>query len=535
LGSIPAGETRRISIVVQSEASGDMYFRARLTSSNDMNPGNDERSVSVQFAPSVDVALQVDDYDTEGMVGDALRSRFTVSASGVTAGEQVVFRGRFAASLIQSVTADAGTCTIRENVPICRLGTVLVGEPRQVTVIYSPTTAEYLEHSVWVTSLHDDVPYNEQGRFGLHVSPRHGLTLYTDDYWSRATIGESFTRTAQVRTTGPQPLENTTVRIDFDAGTEIISITAAAGVCTPMRDVRAWKCLLPLLDADSTSPIQIVARTTAVGRHSIGLKASSPDNDYPAAGRAWMTIDTSHPFDMQIHRPYVNAYAHLDHTFDVGAQSNSLNDETKVRVRIAIPDGIVIKSAVPSRSSCTISGNTITCAFGTVRGPEGGVVVRVTVHSAVAGQFTGTATVLSANDADPANNTIAFPINVASNLDAAVEAPDSRAMVEGRVYTLRASVRSGPERLPNPILSLWPLPDQVAVESAEMPEGPCEIRDGVYCYLDPIPRESATAVTFRIRALEAGSAVLRFRVSVRDDHNSANDYAYTGLNIDPAP
>jgi hypothetical protein len=539
LGAIPAGETRQVSIVVQSDAVSQGWIRAELSSSNDMVPNNNTAYKEVVFQPRVDVSITADNAWSEGLVGATLTSKFTVSATGLDPGEQVVVRGGFQYSVIKSVTADAGSCAITNGVPICNLGTVPVGQPRHITIKHSPTSAGDLQHQVWIRTLYDDQRGDERVYLYSNVHPRHAPRVYWDEYDRQVTIDEPVTLTANVSNTGSEPLEDTTIRLDFDpALVQVTSVTTPVGQCAPGPASDSWSCHVPLLGGEATAPIVVVAQGSALGSQQLVLQASSPNNDYPADSTASRIVDVLNPHDMYIAETHVEAYDHRDSIIYVTARSAALNDETNVGVTVRIPAGITVVAATPTvgAGSCTIDAGTVTCTFSTIHGPTGQAEVLIDMRSDVVGDFTATATVASTNDAVAANNKVTFPIRVRANIDASISAPASRVMVKDRPYTVKMQLRSASQPIPKSLLWVSRNSNRFAIEAVETEQGSCEgSADRFYCNLRGLPASSSAAVTVRLRTLTTGEDALRFRLWLTGDIDSQNDYVDTLLTIQPAP
>jgi hypothetical protein len=495
-----------------------------------MRSKNNRKSAYLELPPRVDVSISGEDQSPEGLVDEQLTSIFTISASGLAPAEEVIFRSDYGSAVIQSVTADSGTCIVKKLGPVCTLATVPAGQSRQVTVTWSSPVAGSFHYEAWVTASNDDVPFNE--RFSIHpyIMARHALDLYGGVGYP-TTAGEPVALTFYVQSTGLQPLEDTTVRLDFDIGLQVLSVTAADGSCNPVPDAAAWTCALPLLGAETSSPIEIVAQADNVGLYAIRATGSSPNNDNGFDPTIEMSIHALHAFDMQVSSPdVVLGYDHRDAFFFVTVSSNSLHDEKNVRLRIALPDAIIIQRAT-ANAGCTISGSVATCTFGTIPYATGFAAAQLWVRSNVVGRFNGTATVFSWNDGDPTNNRAKISFDIKPNIDVSVKPPASRTVVANEAFTIPVRVRSATKPLTGATLEIRSrLANMTSVKTTH---GSCQVlfETLARCSIDALPANSIETVYVRALPTQKGNGELRFEVSTPGDVDYSNNSATTSLTI----
>jgi hypothetical protein len=536
LGSMPPGTVRKIRVVVRGEQVDKGIVYAQLSARNDMRERNDRKGADINLAPRVDVSLTSDEEFQDALVAEWLTKTFTVSVTGSVPGENVVFRSDFGGALIQSATADGANCFIKAMGPVCNLGTVPAGQSRNVTVTYAEESAGGFEYRTWVTALEDNVPNNESFYFTASFSPRHALELY-QGLAPQSTVGEPVTMSAWVAVYGPQPLEDTTVRLDFDPSLPVLSVSADAGQCRAIPNSAAWACDLPVIDEAHGSSIEFVTQPAEPGSYAIRVTASSPNNDNPADPTIEMTLLARPRFDMRAYAGEAYLYDHRDGSFYVHAYSNSLNDETNVRLNVTLPEAIVINSATPKSGTCTLTANTASCSLGRIRGPLGAGWVELKVRSNDVGEYKGTVTVLAANDSDATNNKATLSVSVLENIDASVNLPANRTVVEGETFTVPVRIRIASQGISEATLEIDTSRRLVEIKSVQTTQGSCQAFFGTSarCTIGALPANSVTTLYVRALAKQQGSDDLRFRLSTPGDVEYSNNYGSTSLTIEAPP
>ena len=215
--------------------------------------------------------------------------------------------------------------------------------------------------------------------------------------------------------------------------------------------------------------------------------------------------------------------------YTVTATNNGPSDALAVTLVDSLPSGVSYVSAVPSIGSCSESGGTITCVFGTIAaGASESVVIAVTVPSDTAAgtTLTNDATVTSATtDPDASDNSISEDTTVNTNADLSItkiDSVDPANAGDPLTYTVTVT-NNGPSDALS-VAAVDTLPVGVAYVSATATQGSCV--------------EAGLVVTCTIGTVATGASVtatvnVTIDADVADGSTLTNNAVVSSATTDP--
>jgi hypothetical protein len=212
--------------------------------------------------------------------------------------------------------------------------------------------------------------------------------------------------------------------------------------------------------------------------------------------------------------------------FVVRSAGNSQALDAALIVTLPNNAAFTLESASSSLGSCSVSGLTATCSFGTMA-VDASANISVIARSTAPASFTVQARASATNDRVTSNNNRQLSVSIRSGVDAAVALSTSSAEVALgspiEAYADVSSLRALPLR--NAILSLNL---NQAVTSATMPGATCTTNaSSVSCTIADLPGGSTRRLTVQATTQVAGSLFASASISVVGDGDLTNNNAST--------
>ena len=212
--------------------------------------------------------------------------------------------------------------------------------------------------------------------------------------------------------------------------------------------------------------------------------------------------------------------------FVVRSTGNTAAQDAALTITLPNNAAFSIDSATSSLGSCSVSGLTATCSFGTMD-IDASANVTVIARSTSAAVFSVQARASAANDRLTSNNNRQLQVSIRSGVDAAITLSTSAAEVALgapiEAYVDVSSRRSLPLR--NAVLSLNL---NQAVTSAIMPGATCTTNaTSVSCTIADLPAGTTRRLTVQSTTQMAGSLFASASISVLGDGDLTNNNAST--------
>ncbi|MCC6317393.1 MAG: DUF11 domain-containing protein, partial [Gemmatimonadaceae bacterium] len=222
-------------------------------------------------------------------------------------------------------------------------------------------------------------------------------------------------------TTGP-----TTVTDLLPAGLAFVSATGPGWSCSAAGQQVTCTHAGVIAPATSTA-ITLTVAVSAPAAPAVTNSASVTTPGDGNAGNNTSTVTTnvnSSPLDLAVTKTPASAFtAGRNASYQIAIANLSSRPTTStVSVNDVLPAGLTFVSAAGTGFTCSATGQTVSCTYSPVLAP--GQVVSLTLTVAVdpnlAGTVSNTATISTAGDSNPSNNSSTTSVNVGSALDLAL-------------------------------------------------------------------------------------------------------------------
>jgi len=535
LGTLPAGSSARITIVVAATAAGTITNSATATSpTHDPNLRNNEAQADATVT-SADLSLTKAAAPGVVNVGQELSYTLTAANAGPTAAADVLVVDPLPdAAMPVSATSSRGSCTLGRTVS-CALGTLPAGDSATVTIVVRPTSGGELANTARVTSpTHDPSPGNDEATARSLVTSAD-LSVTKTVSPEETTVGGNVTYTIVVANAGPTRADAVRLVDPLPGSLQVVSAAASAGSCAAAATV---VCELGTVAVGSKATVTIVARVSAPGTipNSVSLSSSTYDAD-PGDNRASVTAAAAPSADIALTATATPAStnAHGRATFTLRVSNAGPTPARGVTVEDRLGGGATVVSVSTSRGACSRSAP-VSCAVGAL--PVGGVAtIAVVVEPSDAGTLTSEATVSGADDDPvPDNNDASASVRVTS-VDLSVEASGSPATVTvgGRV-TYRVTVRNNGPSDTRKARLVVAMPAGAELVSATPTKGACEGQRPVTCGLGSLAGDAERVVVLVARPRVAGTFVTEATASsAAEDENAGDNVAETRVTAEYRP
>ncbi len=490
LGDIPNdGSTHSIQIVALIPASFTGSITNTATASSptpDPLPGNNTASFAVSAAPSADLSIQKTATTNPLVAGGPVTYQITVTNTGPSAASQVSMTDNLpvASGTAQltavSVTPPNGlgfTCSVNPSAGsptsvACSQapgGSLASGATAVFTVtgLLLPTlTVASMTNSATVTSTTlDPTTSNNTDRATSDVVQQADLSVTKVPDVTTVPSGGLVTYTLTVTNNGPSTAAQATFLDLLPAGESFVSAVVPPGANCALQGL-AVTCTTvgPLQPGDTLSgsiTLQAAPSLPAGTALTNTASVSSPTSDPNLSNNsAPVTVTTTTSADISVTKTIVPdpIVAGGTATYNITVVDHGPSDAQAVTAADTVPAGLTVTDASPSQGTCSISGQTVTCAIGTMAADSTvTIAVSVSVPASATGPFANTATASSATTPDPdlSNNTSSINTNVTAQADLRMIKTASAATVNagsGLTYTLTV-VNAGPSNATAPVVT----------------------------------------------------------------------------------
>lgn len=544
LGALAASGDATVTVRVRiDEPAAGTTINARGTVSAvqpDRNPANDQSPiVSTAVAPAADLLVTVTADQPTTTVGGAVTYLVTVTNDGPSPATGVVLTNQLpAGATITSVTPSTGTCTPSGNPRTCALGGLAVNATATLTVVVQAETANagaLMTNQASVTAdQFDPRTANNSAQASSAVGDAADLQITKTVDRATAEIGDTVTWTLVARNNGPLGATGVTVTDAIPAGVTITSASSTTSGVTCATGAPVT-CSVGALANGASATITVVGTigTAAAGQPLTGqatITGSQLDPN-PANNVSQATTTVGPAADLRLTKVVDDAAPGIGDsvTWTIQVFNDGPNTASAVQVTDVVPAGAPIDAVSSSAGSCTRTGQSVTCALGSI--PSGGsatVTIRATVATTAGGAVLDNAATASAATRDPntANNTATAraTAGAAADLEVAIT-PDRTSAVVGETVGWTAVVgNGGPQTATGGVVTLE-LPDGLADPSATVPGGSCTVSGRTVTCTIPNLAPGATA-TIALRGTLGRAAAER---------DLAVEATVTGALPDPVP
>ncbi|MFC8734428.1 hypothetical protein ACFT5B_18390 [Luteimicrobium sp. NPDC057192] len=411
VGDLASGATATCEVVVTASDLGQQRNTVALDSvdQRDTNPTNNRASAAVTVIREADLGITKSVDPTTAQPGDTVTYTVTVTNHGpntahdVTAVDPIPIVANITGS-----TASQGTFDVTTRV--WSIGDLTDGqdETLTVTVLLDQRTGTFTNTvAIGQSDAVDPNPDNDRAQARLFVPAADiEVTKTVDD--ATPHVGDEVTFTVGVTNWGPDPAQDVTVDDVLPAGLAYVSSNASTGSYDPATGVWDVGTLAPVTlprepRAGPAERLVITARVTQTGTltntASSDRDDASPfdpviDNNAASATITATPAPANVVIDKSVTPGSVTVGSTVTYTIKVTQEGPGAADD--VVVTDTFPAGVV-PGAASGADGCTVSGQDLSCAFGTLAAGDSRTVT-VTAQAATVGTHVNTATTATSSE-----------------------------------------------------------------------------------------------------------------------------------------
>jgi len=396
VGTIPVAGTWRATVRarVEPQASGTTLTNAALLDYTAQTLGQPftyrVAPASIPVGAVADLSLTKTSTPDPGLAGGQVTSTLTVRNSGPSPATNTVVTDRLPPGVTLVSTTPA--CSAAAETLTCPLGTLPTGASRTVTVTVAIPSGSSANALVNVGSVTSDTaeldPDNNSAGSSVAVAKQADLHVTKVAAPTNVVPGQTTTYTVTVRNDGPSDASNviaTDAVPDFNL--DLTSATAPGATCAVTVDVA--RCAIPTLSPGATLTMTVVGRVSPDAPAGMSIAntataASDTGDPDPADNEVSSSVTTTAPqADLATTKTASNAVAGGQVTYTVTVRNNGPSSAAQVSLADALPAGLIPVSAESSRGTCSLAA-TVTCALGSLPGPQAGGATTEAVVTIVA-------------------------------------------------------------------------------------------------------------------------------------------------------
>ena len=441
IGTIAAGDSSTVNIVVSSTAIGSITNTVRVTANEgDPNTGDNATVQTTTVDPAADLGITKADSPDPVLLRSTLTYTLTVSNKGPSEATGVVLTDTLPA-VVNFVSAST-SCLDAGGTVTCQIGTLASGDSTTVSILVSPTVLGAITNTARVTgAVGDPSAGDNSSTTTTSVATAADLVLSNDDSADPVLLRSNLTYTLTVINKGPSEATGITLIDTLPANSKLLS---ASGNCA--ADGRTVTCGIGTLASGDASTVSIVVTPTTVGAITNVAEVSSNEGDSDTGNNtATETTTVSPAADLSLTKtdsPYPLLLG-SDLAYGFTVRNGGPSEATGVILTDTLPAGVRF---VSGSAGCEDSGGTVTCPIGTL-GRGDSAAVNLVIRPTAAGTITNTASV-TGNEGDPntGDNAATEDTRVDRAADLVLtksDSPDTVSLGDDLTYTLTV-VNRGP-------------------------------------------------------------------------------------------
>jgi hypothetical protein len=519
-------QSRRLTLQLVPQQSGDLFFVNAVVSTGDANPANDSSSILVHVAQQTDLAVKVTPEELTVTTGDTFEIAYEVTSTGVLPLNDMradIFGVLLTAT---SVTVDSGNCVIANPQTIaCELGTIAAGTTRHIRVQWTSQTAGVAFGSLRAST--PDFSISRQASFRVTVQPERDVAISAPVRFKRVAIGTDAVWSVEVRSQGVRSVDDVHVRLSTTNPEITITVEPPLDAsCTAVTDV--IDCALGSMAPQTTQTIQF--RTNAnvpLGANILAqIVLATPDNE-TSNDFTSMILDVRVGDEISIGASVPTSFDERPSALFGSLFAFGANASENVQVQVTLPAGFIAQSASLDGQPCALTAaNLVHCSLAHMDAVST-ASLSVQFVAPQPGSYAGSIEVSADRDTDPSNNSQALTFEILPNVDARLSAaaPPERARTDMPV-DLVFTVDTNKYALPDAKLyfSWFGALDEF---SATAPGATCGFNGGGYsCEWPSIAANSSIQVAVRVRSSVDTSVSISAGLVSNSEADSSNNGAF---------
>lgn len=538
LGSMAAGETRQVDVVVTDHEVENATLRATVSTAGDADAGNDVDSATVSFASPADGTVAASPFAVSALAGQPLSFSVTVANAGPLALLDATVSVPISVPLtVNSVSGTGVTCTLPFAEIRCTVGTLPAGESRRIDVTVTASSAWNQSLGVSLQSSNDYLTTNNFASVLLTASPLVELALAQVAGASVVPVANTVTQSFIVQSIGPQPASGVSFQLSMGSGIEVVSLAGTGAQCG-QADATTYRCTYAsAIESGGSRTIDATLRGKTPGFTQAIARVSSPDNQHLPGGGVADTISVGYQvkelIDVRVlASPTYGAFDHRSMQVFFQVESLGATPAPGTNFRLTLPAGVRALSAESGLGSCTYSTGSVNCAIGTLN-PGATTWVRVGLQSDATGTYTLASQAAATGDLDPSNDAATTSLTVQPNLDVSVAtAPATPRVRLGATLDYVVTVAAASQPVSGVQASLF-VGSGVTILGATPTQGTCTATaSSVACDIGALPANGTSTVTVRLRGDAVGSVYASVSATATGDVDGSNGSAGTLVTVE---
>jgi uncharacterized repeat protein (TIGR01451 family) len=506
-----------VELVVEApDHVGTIVNQASVASATgDLELSNNAASVDTQVATGADLLLAT--YAEDAAPGEEIHFWVSVWNQGPQSARGVVVEDTLPEGFaLVSATPGAGTCSPPSGRRLsCSLDTVAAFDLVEIEIVLTGVIEGAMTNSASVASTgppDPDLGNNDDRHTALiGNAPVADLSVSNEAISDVVGPGERFSYYLAVDNDGPASATGVTLTDTLPSGATYVS---ASGLPCTQVDGDVICAVGELAPGDTAEVELLVHAPQAAGTAVNEARVESQTADYDLSNNAASlktTLGTG--ADLILSKSVEPAGPNEDVHFEISVWNDGPQSAHGVVVEDTLPDGVTLRSAVPSVGTCAApEGRRLSCAIGSIAAFDS-AQIEVVVSGVAAGVLTNTASATSTAPADPdvENNRDARAAVVGdpplADIAVYMDGPSEATQGDQLVYTL-AVENVGPEAAHSVRLSDQLPTGLTFVTATAVTGGACAQSGGtVTCELGDLAEGDTVEVALTLRA--DGSGLVR--------------------------
>jgi hypothetical protein len=531
LGRLPAGESRRIDVGLTTSVAQATSVRVILHSANDYVAANDERSLTINVLPLVELTVEALPGPSVIMLGGTATQSFLLRSAGPQPAENATMDLSIGGGIeLVSLTGTGATCGPVNGAPTwyrCTYATPIEpGGTRQIDAVLKGVSGSWgslraddrTPASQHVNPARGSVSRQYQLRHDVDLAFQLSNTDFTTHDGRRIVL--SFT----VDSTGINPAVNARMTVPLPTGVRAVDVETTLGSCSIAAD--KVTCQFGTFAAGTRAYVRLGIVPDALGTHTTEARLTA-DGDANAANDATsIRLQVLPNVDLALESVPQVTHVRRDSTIEVPVTVRTATQPvTGASVEFAAyGGGFSIVAAEPAQGSCDTTTNIVRCALGAVSANTPvTIMLRLRGDTASSGELLGI-TATCAGDIDSLNSHAYATIVVDPRGDVSLRsiAPSTKAAL-GTTMSVPRLIVSALSPSDDVRVEL-DVPTSFSVEGVSADGRPCAVNAGhVSCTFGSMQGGMTGAVDLRLRSNQTGTFSLIAQAIAVDDADMTNN------------
>ena len=434
-GTIPAGSTVTVTIVVQATVSAPPTASSTVNVSSDQadnDTSNNTATILTTVNPLIDLALSGSGNPSPVLVGQNLTYTFTVTNNGPSPATGVIFtQGLPSGITLVSITPSVGTASDTNNQVTANFGNLAVNASATITVVVTvgaTAQASMLSNASVTANETDSNVNNNDVHIVVAVTPVNDLSVGITATPAPVLVGRNLTYVVKVTNNGPSAATNVVLTQNLPTHAAFVSASSSTGSASQSNGVVTVN--IGPVASGATVTLTVIVTPDAAATPSVTSTASAAatETDSNSANNsATVTTNVSPVTDLGVTiTPSPSpVFVGQNLTYTVKVTNHGPSAATGVVLTDALPTSATFISAnTDTGSAPTFSSGTLTTNMGNLApGATATVSIIVTPTAAAPPSVVATAGV-TGNEADTvsSNNTASVTTPVTPVADLAIGA-----------------------------------------------------------------------------------------------------------------